>query len=69
MNAAIEPAVTLPVAIDALRAFVKAEGEWQIEKRGMPPGTFDDPLGDAYAQAVSVLADYGLAQASAKVSE
>ena len=40
---------------DALRLFVKAEDEWQRTKSGMPKGTFDDPLSDAYRAAVKAL--------------
>lgn len=41
----------------ALETFVKAEGDWLAQKSGMPPGTFDDPLSDAYKQAQEALAD------------
>lgn len=40
----------------ALLEFVKAENDWQKTKRGMPDGTFDDPLSDAYRLAMDTLA-------------
>jgi hypothetical protein len=46
--------------VDALKkaglAFVKAEDEWREQKGGMPEGSFDDPLADAYAQMRAALA-------------
>lgn len=40
---------------EALRAFVAAEGEWRSEIMESSPGSFDDPLADAYQLACAAL--------------
>jgi hypothetical protein len=55
--------------VDALQAFVVAEDEWRETKGGMPEGTFDDALSDAYNKAKAALEQFTMYTDNIAMSE